>query len=198
VRGGAPITLCVGIDMGLAVGAWLGDDAVVFSAREHPLRRVSADGGEPQSVTTIDEAAHEVDHHSPAPLPGGRAMLFAIHRSEDRFSIAISEFAEQHQRFHIRTKIEKILRRNLAGHDRVMNILGAKKFQKPAELPDTHPFEDIHVSLESWVGFVCEGGSDDFLYAGSTCSVGKQSRVNAVAGNYSQGIWNIHRNSLSF
>jgi hypothetical protein len=80
----------------------------------------------------------------------------------------------------------------LAGHDRVMDILGAKKFQKPAELPDTHPFEDIHVSLENWVGFVREGGSDYFFYAGSTCSFGEQSRVNTVAGNDTKGPWQLH------
>ena len=91
VRGGAaPITLCAGIDMGgLNGAAWLGADAVVFSARQHNLQRVSAEGGDPQPFTTIDQATHEVDHHSPAVLPGGRAILFAIHRSEDRFSIAV-------------------------------------------------------------------------------------------------------------
>jgi hypothetical protein len=42
------------------------------------------------------------------------------------------EFAQQHQRLQIRPEIEKILRRNLARHDRVVNVLAAKKFQKPA------------------------------------------------------------------
>ncbi len=54
-------------------------------------------------------------------------------------------------------------------------------------MPDAHPLEDIHVSLENWISFVREGGSDDFFNAGSTRSIGEQSRVNAVAGNYSQG-----------
>ena len=42
------------------------------------------------------------------------------------------------------------------------------------------------MSLENWIGFVREGGSDDFFNAGSTRSIGEQSRLNAVAGNYSQ------------
>jgi hypothetical protein len=75
----------------------------------------------------------------------------------------------------------------LASHDRVLNTLAAKKFQEPAELPDAHPLEDFHVSLENGISFVREGGSDDFFNAGSTRSIGEQSRVNAVAGNYSQG-----------
>jgi hypothetical protein len=69
-----------------------------------------------------------------------------------------------------------------------MNTVAAKKFQKPAELPDVHPLEDIHVSLENWISFVRESGSDDFVNAASTRSIGEQSRVNAVAGNYSQGV----------
>jgi len=70
----------------------------------------------------------------------------------------------------------------------MMNTLAAKKFQESAELSDTHPLDDIHVSLENWISFVREGGSDDFFNAGSTRTIGKQTRVNAVAGNYSQGL----------
>ena len=70
----------------------------------------------------------------------------------------------------------------------MLNTLAAKKFQESSELPDAHPLEDIHVSLENWISFVGEGGSDDFFNAGSTRSIGEQSRVNAVAGNYSQGV----------
>jgi beta-phosphoglucomutase-like phosphatase (HAD superfamily) len=52
---------------------------------------------------------------------------------------------------------------------------------------------------ELWLDYIGrEGGSDDFFNAGFTRSIGEQSRVNAVAGNYSERIWNIHRNSLSF
>jgi hypothetical protein len=76
----------------------------------------------------------------------------------------------------------------LARHDRVLNTLAAEKFQESAELTDAHPLEDIHVSLENWISFVHEGDSDDFFNAGSTRSIGEQSRVNAVAGNYSQGV----------
>jgi len=69
-----------------------------------------------------------------------------------------------------------------------MNTLAAKEFQEPAELADTHPLENIHVSLENWISFVREGGSNDFFNASSTRSISEQSRVNAVAGNYSQGV----------
>jgi hypothetical protein len=42
------------------------------------------------------------------------------------------------------------------------------------------------VLLECPIGLTGESGSDDFFNAGSTRSIGEQSRVNAVAGNYSQ------------
>jgi hypothetical protein len=44
------------------------------------------------------------------------------------------------------------------------------------------------MSLENWISFVCKGGRDDFFNASPTRSIGEQSRVNAVAGNYSQGV----------
>ena len=55
-------------------------------------------------------------------------------------------------------------------------------------MPDAHPLEDIHVSFENWISFAREGGSDDFFNASPTRFIGEQSRVNAVAGNYSQGV----------
>jgi hypothetical protein len=42
------------------------------------------------------------------------------------------------------------------------------------------------VSLENWISFVREGGSDDFFNTSSMRSIGKRSRVNTVAGNDSQ------------
>jgi hypothetical protein len=53
-----------------------------------------------------------------------------------------------------------------------MNILPAKKFLKPPELPDAHPLEDIDAPLENWISFVREGGSDDFFNAGSARCIG--------------------------
>jgi hypothetical protein len=55
-------------------------------------------------------------------------------------------------------------------------------------LPDAHPLEGILVSLENWISLVREGGSDDFFNAGLARYIGEQSRVNAVAGDNSQGV----------
>jgi hypothetical protein len=42
--------------------------------------------------------------------------------------------------------------------------------------------------LECRICLIRESGSDDFFNACSARSIGEQSRVNAVAGNYSQGV----------
>jgi TPP-dependent 2-oxoacid decarboxylase len=52
------------------------------------------------------------------------------------------------------------------------------------------------VSLENWISFVRESDSDDFFNTGSTSSIGEQSRVNAVAGNYAEGIQLPHESRL--
>jgi hypothetical protein len=58
---------------------------------------VSTEGGEPRPLTTLDPKTGEIDHHAPDVLPGGQAVLFALHRSEDRFSIVVESLAS-HQR----------------------------------------------------------------------------------------------------
>jgi serine/threonine-protein kinase len=83
IEGGQPITICR-YD-GPPRGATWGDDGtIVFATRQAigsrvstGLLRVSADGGEPASLTTPDDARRE-DHLFPSMLPGGRALLFTV------------------------------------------------------------------------------------------------------------------------
>ena len=57
--------------------SWGADDFIVFgNAPNSPLLRVSAQGGEPEALTSIDSDQGEVGHHHPQILPGGRAVLF--------------------------------------------------------------------------------------------------------------------------
>jgi hypothetical protein len=42
-----------------------------------------------------------------------------------------------------RPQIEKIFRRDLARHDRVLNILAAEKILEAVRVGDAHPLEDI-------------------------------------------------------
>ena len=93
--GSGPIVLCSGLDDGAGDlgAAWQPDGtAIVFGTIEHGLQRVSAEGGKPSVVTSVDRT-REIDHHSPEVLPGGQTLLFAIHQGEDRFSIAVQSIA---------------------------------------------------------------------------------------------------------
>ena len=58
---------------------WGPDGTIVYAgAAAAGLKRVSAAGGEAESLTTLDPAQGEVRHLRPFFLPGGRALLFTI------------------------------------------------------------------------------------------------------------------------
>ena len=61
-------------------GSWGDDDQIVFATADRTtgLWRVSADGGEPQVLTTPDPSQGEADHQWPHVLPDGRGVLFDI------------------------------------------------------------------------------------------------------------------------
>ena len=60
--------------------SWGPDDTIIFaqSAAGAGLFRGPAAGGEPEILTTPDEASGEVNHAWPEFLPGGRAVLFTV------------------------------------------------------------------------------------------------------------------------
>jgi len=57
-------------------GAWNRDNVIVFTPRTGVLHRVSASGGKPVPVTTLDRAAGETTHVMPVFLPDGRRFLY--------------------------------------------------------------------------------------------------------------------------
>ena len=88
LRGGSPIELCT---MSNFRGAdWGDDNSIIFTpSTSSPLWRVSADGGIPQPVTTLDSSAGEISHRYPEILPGSKAVLFTVKtNSITRFSDA--------------------------------------------------------------------------------------------------------------
>jgi Tol biopolymer transport system component len=81
VGGGAPIEICA--LSGLRGAVWMPDDTIVLSpAATSPLMRVSANGGTPTALTSLDTAQNERTHRSPSVLPGGRSLLFVIGNNE--------------------------------------------------------------------------------------------------------------------
>ena len=74
LAGGAALTLCDAI-LG-ALGSWSKDDVILFTPAVGGLFRVSASGGTPTTVTTVDPALSEQIHVAPWFLPDGRHFLY--------------------------------------------------------------------------------------------------------------------------
>ncbi len=75
VAGGAPTTICK--LKWARGGAWGRQDVIVFApAPEGPLMAVSAAGGVPSPVTTLDPARRQASHRFPSFLPDGEHFLF--------------------------------------------------------------------------------------------------------------------------
>jgi len=83
VAGGAPVTLCA---VNLSRGAsWGPDGTIVFAPSQNSgLSLVSAAGGEPHALTTLDADKGEVSHRWPQWLPGGKAVLFTVGTNKDK------------------------------------------------------------------------------------------------------------------
>ena len=77
VSGGVPFKIC---HSRLSYGAsWGTDDTIVFAdGPEGGLRRVSAAGGVPQSLTTVEVSNGEGSHRFPHVLPGASAVVFTV------------------------------------------------------------------------------------------------------------------------
>jgi len=78
VSGGTPLTLS---KVSRSRGAtWAADDTIIIApSPDSGLFRVSAAGGEPQPITTLDAERKEVTHRWPQILPGGKAVVFTSH-----------------------------------------------------------------------------------------------------------------------
>jgi serine/threonine-protein kinase len=78
VTGGAAVTLC-DVPAGRG-GTWADDGTIIYSPANTPgvsLMRVSAAGGKPDRLTTLEQG--EVTQRFPQILPGGKAVLFMSH-----------------------------------------------------------------------------------------------------------------------
>ena len=80
VSGGQPEVICEAPPQ--LSGAWNRNDIIVFS-RGGPLYQVSAAGGEPKAVTTLDASRQEVIHTWPQFLPDDRHLLYTAGSSTE-------------------------------------------------------------------------------------------------------------------
>jgi tRNA A-37 threonylcarbamoyl transferase component Bud32 len=71
---GSPITIC---DTDFARGgSWNQNDEIIFGKFPGGIYKVSASGGTPVAVTTLDETRHDVTHRWPVFLPDGKHFLY--------------------------------------------------------------------------------------------------------------------------
>ena len=76
VAGGTPLVLCDALDP--RGGSWGGDGLIVFApTATSSLFQISASGGIPKPLTTLDVGAGEASHRWPQLLPSNHAVLFA-------------------------------------------------------------------------------------------------------------------------
>jgi Tol biopolymer transport system component len=77
IDGGAPQVVCDAPDA--RGGAWGREGVIVFTPQlDGPLYRVSASGGQPAVITTLDASRAEVSHRLPSFLPDGRHFVFLV------------------------------------------------------------------------------------------------------------------------
>jgi Tol biopolymer transport system component len=76
--GGPAQTLCDVPGAGWG-GSWNAEDVIIFTSREgEALHRVSAAGGTPEPVTTLDTSRGEISHMHPHFLPDRRHFLYLV------------------------------------------------------------------------------------------------------------------------
>jgi serine/threonine-protein kinase len=77
IDGGPSFTLC---EKAGRYASWAQDDTILFTAVSSPMTifRVSASGGTPQAVTTLNTEKGDNIHFAPKLLPDGKTMLFGV------------------------------------------------------------------------------------------------------------------------
>jgi len=82
IEGGVPTTLC-NLSAWLYGASWGRDNSIVFAAGEaRGLSRITAEGGEPETLTKPDPKREETSHRLPSWLPNGKAVLFTVMRHD--------------------------------------------------------------------------------------------------------------------
>ena len=92
--GGPSVTICDAPDG--RGGSWNRDGVIVFSPNAiDPIQQVSAAGGRPSAVTTLDTSRHEQTHRWPHFLPDGKHFIYfsrssfgGVEREEDALVVA--------------------------------------------------------------------------------------------------------------
>jgi serine/threonine protein kinase len=77
LSGGSPQLIC-NVQRDFFGGVWLRDGTIVFGSFGSGLQRVSANGGQPESLTTLNKERGDTVHSCPVFLPDGQHFLFTV------------------------------------------------------------------------------------------------------------------------
>jgi len=101
LAGGAPAKICdVPLSRG---GAWTSDGRILYGGVSHGLFQVSASGGTPTPLTTLDAAREESSHVWPQVLPGGHFLYSVSSGKPESSGIFAASFAKPGERMRILT-----------------------------------------------------------------------------------------------
>jgi len=95
--GSRPRSICEGCvpANSLRGGAWSKDDVLLLGGNPDPraggLMKISANGGAPEHVTSLETARGENSHRYPAFLPDGRRFTFTVRRDNGEHEIRVGD-----------------------------------------------------------------------------------------------------------
>jgi len=97
VAGGAPVAVCdvAGYRRG---GAWSGDGRILFGGEAAGISQVSASGGTPTPLTTVDPVRGELAHRWPQIIPGGRFLYWVRGDTPENSSVYAASLARPDER----------------------------------------------------------------------------------------------------
>jgi len=101
LAGGAPAKIC-DVAM-LRGGAWTSDGRILYGTLSLGLFQVSASGGTPTPLTTLDAAREESQHVWPQLLPGGRFLYSVSSNKPENRGIFAASFAKPEERIRLLT-----------------------------------------------------------------------------------------------
>ena len=100
------------------------------------------------------------------------------------FSFSRMQHAHRAQ---VGAEVEKVFRRDLAGHDALLHAAAGERGNHFAELADFEPDDVVHQRRERGIGLALGGGGDDALHAGGAGQPRELQRQRAAAGDEADG-----------
>jgi eukaryotic-like serine/threonine-protein kinase len=172
LSGGAPLTLS---DGALGRGAsWSSDGTIVFAPNlSSGLDRLSAEGGTPEVLTTLDASRHESSHRFPEVLPGGQAVLFTVKTDETQ-----SWDDARIEAFSLRTRERSLL---ITGGTNARYAGGHLIYERAGALWAA-PFDPVRLEVAGPSVLVLEGVSSSATYGSADFAVSRDGSLVYVPG----------------